>query len=101
MKKIFWMALLTGWYGTGCLHAQILASFRLSPNATSGYGYSDAGWTNVHGDPLSGVRTATANGITISSVSTANWVSDNSACAEDGEGASGGTFFPVHIFNCH
>ncbi len=101
MKKIGLTLLVMNLLMIGELQSQILASFSLSQNATSGYGYSDAGWTNVHGDPFSGVRTATANGITISSVSTANWVSDESLCAEDGTGVSGGTFFPTHIFACH
>jgi hypothetical protein len=101
MKKIGLALLVMNLFVIGKLRSQILASFSLSQNATSGYGYSDAGWTNVHGDPLSGVRTATANGITISSVSTTNWVSDNSACAEDGVGSSPGVFFPTHILACH
>jgi hypothetical protein len=101
MKKIGWMLLMINGVMISQLRSQTLASFSLSQNATSGYGYSDAGWTNVHGDPLSGVRTATANGITISSVSTANWVSNGGACAEDGVGSSPGVFFPTHILACH
>jgi Bacterial Ig domain len=101
MKKIGLAFLVMNLSIIGKLRSQILASFSFSQQATSGYGYSDAGWTNVHGDPLTAVRTATANGITISSVSTANWVSDESICAEDGTGVSSGTFFPVHILADH
>lgn len=82
-------------------NAQVLASFSFSQNSTAGYGWSDAGWTNVFGDPYTGVRSATANGITISSISTSNWVTNNSACAEDAISVSGQTYFPEHIMRCH
>ncbi|MBS1663441.1 MAG: hypothetical protein JST68_20530 [Bacteroidetes bacterium] len=100
LKRIFTVMLLLIVLD-GRLDAQVLASFSFSQNSTAGYGWSDAGWTNVFGDPFTGVRTATANGITISSISTSNWVTNNGACAEDAVGATGGTFFPDHILRCH
>jgi hypothetical protein len=54
-----------------------------------------SGWTNIAGDPALGVQTATAGGVTVSSVSTANWSPNSSGnSAFDGYGAYPGTYFP-------
>jgi hypothetical protein len=101
MKKACWGLLVINIATMGELKSQTLASFSFSLNETSTFGWSDPGWTNVYGDPLTAVRSAKAGGITISSVSTANWVSANSACAEDCVAISWGTYFPGHILQCH
>jgi hypothetical protein len=76
------------------LRAQI-ASF----NFSSGSNFV-AGWTNLGGDPAQGVQTATTGGITISSVSTANWSpNSNDNCALDGWGKYPGTYFPNAVMN--
>jgi Bacterial Ig domain len=76
----------------GQLQAQIAAfNFSGSSNTVSG-------WTNVVGDPALGVQTATAGGITISTVSTANWSPNGSGnCALNGWGYSSGTYFPSQV----
>jgi len=54
-----------------------------------------SGWTNMPGDPAISVQTATAGGITISSVSTANWSpNSNGNSAYNGAGDYPGTYFP-------
>ena len=59
---------------------------------------SISGWTNVKGDPGKGVRTATASGITVSSVATGNWAPDgNGNCAYDGGGTTTAGFFPAGV----
>jgi hypothetical protein len=71
------------------LRAQI-ASFNFSSGSNV-----VSGWTNLPGDPALGVQTATAGGITISSVSTANWSpNSNGNCALNGWGKYPGTYFP-------
>jgi hypothetical protein len=61
------------------LRAQI-ASFNFSSGSNV-----VSGWTNLPGDPAQGVQTATVGGITINSVSTANWSpNSNDNCALDG-----------------
>ena len=76
-----------------------IASFSFSLNSTSAsYGWNDPGWTNVYGDPYTGVRTATAGGITITSINVLNWSTNtNNTCASDLMGASGGTYFPANV----
>jgi hypothetical protein len=57
-----------------------------------------SGWTNISGDPHTGVRTATAGGITLSSVSVSNWSPNSSGnCAYNSGGAASGTYFPAVI----
>jgi len=72
------------------LYAQIASfSFSNTPEAPV------TGWTNVPGNPYSSVLTATANGITVSSVSTTHWMpNDASSCSFDYLGASPATYFP-------
>jgi hypothetical protein len=94
MKKGYWILLLTIICTTSHLQAQI-ASFNFSATANV-----VTGWTNVAGDPYSGAQTATAGGITISSVSPANWSpNSNNNCAINGFGASSGTYFPAAVMS--
>jgi hypothetical protein len=54
-----------------------------------------SGWTNLTGDPHSGAQTATANGITISSISASNWVPNGvPSNIYDYGGDTGATYFP-------
>ena len=70
-----------------------LASFNFSSGTNS-----VSGWTNLGGDPAHGVQTATAGGITISSVSTSNWSPNSeSDCAINGYGETSGTYFPSAV----
>lgn len=93
MKKLFWIVIIIGSFGISRLNAQT-ASFNFSLGAQT-----VSGWTNVAGDPSTGVRTATdaATGIHISSVATGNWAAYNGGAAFDGGGQSGGTFFPSAV----
>ena len=59
-----------------------------------------SGWTNIPGDPYTGVRTATAGGITISTISTGNWAPNSVPSAEyDFGGASPGVYFPDAVMS--
>src|SRR5580658_4791584 len=58
-----------------------------------------SGWTNVAGDPSAAVLTASAGGITISSVSTANWSPTNTGSALDGYGGYPCTYFPNSVMH--
>lgn len=79
------------------LKAQVSASFNFTAASVS-----VSGWTNVSGDPSVSVRTATSpSGISISSVSTANWSSNSGTAAYNGGGMSGGTFFPAAVMVNH
>ncbi|HEY4064195.1 MAG TPA: Ig-like domain-containing protein [Puia sp.] len=97
MKRALWMFLLIG--GFQAAQAQT-ASFNFSEAAQS-----VSGWTNVFGNPATGVRTATASsGITITSVSTSNWVPYTSGdAASDGGGETTGSsfFFPAAVILNH
>jgi hypothetical protein len=76
----------------GQVQAQI-ASFNFS--ATSN---TVSGWTNIAGDPHAGVQTATAGGITLSSVSVSNWSPNSSGnCAYNYGGPSSTTYFPTLV----
>ena len=70
------------------------ASFSFSATAES---YT--GFTNVTGDPSTGVRTATVNGITVSSVATANWSPYDGISAQNGNGFYPGTYFPAAVMS--
>ncbi len=74
------------------VQAQIAAfNFSASSNSVSG-------WTNVAGDPALGVQTATAGGITLSSVSVANWSPNGSGnSAYNYGGPSSATYFPTLV----
>ncbi|HXB93489.1 MAG TPA: hypothetical protein VNU72_14420, partial [Puia sp.] len=95
MKRSFWITLLLALGGFNGVMAQS-ASFNFSQGSQS-----VSGWTNVAGDPSVAVRNVTApSGITISSVSTTNWV-PFSNCSYDGGGQPGGTFFPAAVMANH
>jgi hypothetical protein len=101
MRKSLWIfaTLLFGYAGK--LQAQI-ASFSLSVNSTAVNGTGVSGWTNVFGDPHLQILSGTAGGITLTSISTSNWVTDASGiCAEDAAAPSGGTFFPSNVLRNH
>src|ERR1700743_2848964 len=88
MKKSFWVMTLL--MGAACPAFSQLASFNFTAGALP-----VSGWTNVAGDPSTGVRTATdPSGIGISSVSTANWSQTTGGiCAYNGNGAYPGVYF--------
>jgi hypothetical protein len=74
------------------VHAQIASfNFSASSNVVSG-------WTNVAGDPALAVQTATAGGITLSSVSVSNWSPNgNGNSAYNYGGPSSATYFPTVV----
>ncbi|HTI94745.1 MAG TPA: hypothetical protein VL727_29340, partial [Puia sp.] len=89
MKKLLWVFAVLLFGCAGKLQAQSSASFNFSAGAQV-----ISGWTNVSGDPSTGVRSATSNGITVSSVATANWAPlAGTGAAFDNIGSAGGTFF--------
>jgi hypothetical protein len=96
MTKFFLVAgyaMLISLVSSTQLQAQIV-SFSFSAAAAS-----TSGWTNVAGDPATAVRQATAGGITISSIATANWQANQSGLAAvNGVGAGGG-FFPANVMS--
>jgi hypothetical protein len=94
MKKIN-LLLLTLVVGVVRLEAQTV-SFNFSAAAQS-----VSGWVNVAGDPSTGVRTVTANGITLSSVATANWSPYSGVSAQNGNGYYPGTYFPAGVMSCN
>ena len=94
MRKVYWILLLTAICATSQLQAQI-ASFNFSAAAVS-----VTGWTNLHGNPAAAVITATAGGITVSSIAATNWhpyTTDSSAY--NGLGAYPGTYFPATVMS--
>jgi len=94
MKKNYWILLLTAICATSQLQAQI-ASFNFSATAVS-----VSGWTNVYGNPAGsgGPITATAGGITVSSVNATNWSpNSSSSSAYNNGGAASGTYFPAAV----
>src|SRR5207344_1128813 len=74
--------------GTGGSPSPGSANFNFSNSAVS-----ISGWANMHGSPGSGVVTATMNGITLSSVATANWAALNGTTSYDGNGMSNTGYF--------
>jgi hypothetical protein len=81
--------LLVMWGGSA--GAQIV-SFNFSATSTTW-----PGWMNVAGDPSQAVQTATANGVTISTVATANWSPYAGISAQNGSGFFPGTYFPARV----
>lgn len=65
---------------------------------TAGVG-SVTGWTDLNGNAADSVITATAGGITISSVAAANWSPYAGTCAIDGYGAYPGVYFPPGVMS--
>jgi hypothetical protein len=93
LKRVFPL-LLAGFLGLdGQLSAQT-ASFNFSASAIS-----VSGWVNVSGDPSTGVRSVTANGITISSVARANWSPYSGISAQNGNGFYPGRYFPSQVMS--
>ncbi|HLZ15574.1 MAG TPA: Ig-like domain-containing protein [Cyclobacteriaceae bacterium] len=95
MKRILWIFCLL--VGACRLYAQPSAAFYFTRAPFSTLGYQDTnipGWNNVYGDPSQSVVTATdaSTGITISSISTSNWFSNNGACSVDHAGTGSETF---------
>lgn len=72
---------------SGTVSASTVTGFMFSKTAQT----TPAGFTNAAGDPHAGVVTATANGITVSSVATANWSGYTNISAFDGNGVTGST----------
>ncbi|MBN8853552.1 MAG: hypothetical protein J0H07_16965 [Sphingobacteriales bacterium] len=63
---------------------------------------SVSGWTNVSGNPVATVCTATSSsGISISSVSTANWSGLSGNASYNGGGMTNGTFLPAGVMVNH
>jgi Bacterial Ig domain len=95
MKRALWIALLISLGVTSRLQAQIV-SFNLSDNPAT-----VSGWVNVAGDPSYDVLTVTdpTSHITITTVSTSNWVQWDSSCANDGCGDWPGTYFPSQVWS--
>ena len=93
MKRLFWILILIGSATQGM--AQI-GSFTFSPTQET-----TSGFTSIYGDPHLAVRTGTANGISITTVSTANWSpSSSSGCAAGGVGAYPTYYMPA-MANCY
>jgi hypothetical protein len=72
-----------------------IASFNFSATAVP-----VTGWTNVYGNPAGsgGPITATAGGITVSSVNATNWSpNSSSSSAYNNGGAASGTYFPAGV----
>jgi Bacterial Ig domain len=93
MKRLFGILILLG----SAAHsvAQIV-SFSFSPSQET-----ITGFTSVYGDPHVSVRTGTANGITITTVSTSNWSpSSSDGCAASGIGAYP-TYYMPGMANCY
>jgi hypothetical protein len=89
-RWVLGLALATG-LGTG--QAQTV-SFNLSKTSSTW-----PGWVNVAGDPSVAVQTVTANGITLSSVATANWSPYDGYSAQNGSGYYPGYYFPARIMS--
>jgi hypothetical protein len=60
---------------------------------------SVSGWVNAAGDPSTGVRSVTANGITVSSVAPANWSPYSGISAQNGNGKYPGHYFPSAVMS--
>ena len=79
--------------GVGASRAQTV-SFNLSATSSTW-----PGWTNVAGDPSVAVQSVTANGITLSSVATANWSPYSGYSAQNGSGYYPGYYFPPRVMS--
>lgn len=91
MKISLLLPLLLALGGLNSATAQ-LASFSFGGPSTV------SGWTNLSGDPYSAAQTATVSGITISSISPANWAPNSvPSCEYNFGGASSGVYFPANV----
>ena len=70
----------------------VLARFNFNESAQS-----VPGWTDVSGNPHTAVRSATSNGITVSSLSTSEWGAFSSITAHNTNGEAGGTYFNATV----
>src|SRR5712672_2443845 len=91
MKKLLWVFAALMIVHAGKVQAQI-ASFNFSAT-TAGV----TNWTNVVGNPSRQVVSATASGLTISSVATANWAPRDTLSSANGIGVWPGTYFPPDV----
>lgn len=92
LKRLYIIVILLVYCNSG-VNAQI-ASFNFSATPVS-----VTGWTNLSGNPAAAVVTATANGITVSSVGAGNWAGNSGISAKNGNGASSGTYFPAAVMS--
>lgn len=77
----------------GPSEGELLASFNFNETAQS-----VSGWTDVSGNPHTGVRTATGtNGVSVSSLATGEWGAFASITAHNSNGEAGGTYFPSTV----
>src|SRR5579872_4181736 len=100
MKQLLVLLLLVAAFGRVNAQVQPLVNFQFTLNPTGWEGGPVTGWINVQGDPSQGIITVTdpVSHITISSVSTSNWYSNDGGCAADRFGDSvGPTYFPPLI----
>jgi hypothetical protein len=88
-----WVLALVLAMGVGAAQAQTV-SFNFSATSSTW-----PGWVNVAGDPSVAVQTATANGITLSSVATANWSPYDGYSAQNGSGWYPGSYFPARVMS--
>jgi len=93
MRRLYIIVTLSIFFNSG-INAQIASfNFSAAPVAVTG-------WTNLSGNPAAAIVTATANGVTVSSVAAANWspyTTDSSAY--NGLGAYPGTYFPANVMS--
>jgi hypothetical protein len=87
MKRLLWVFATLLFAHAGNLHAQTARfNFSLNPAPVTN-------WTNISGDPATGIRSGSSSGITVSSIAKTNWAAFNQVCAANGGGVSNGTFF--------
>jgi hypothetical protein len=100
MKQVLILSLLVITFVSARAQTQPLVNFQFTLNPTAWEGGPVSGWINVQGDPSQSVITVTdpTSHITISSVATTNWYSDDGTAAQDRVGDSiGSTYFPALI----
>lgn len=93
LKQIFVTTLIL-FMLAGHLNAQVLASFSFSKTPVS-----VSGWTNIAGNPSRQVLTATAGGLTLTSVNTANWAPRDTTSSANNFGDWPGVFFPPDVMS--
>jgi len=97
LRRIVFLACLVSMGGMMHVRAQVSANFNFTAGAVS-----VSGWTNVSGNPAAAVCTATSSsGISVSSVSTANWSGLGGNCSYNGGGMTNGTFLPASVMVNH
>jgi len=97
LQRILFLACLVSSCGITGVQAQVSAKFNFTAAPVS-----VSGWTNVSGNPVATVCTATSSsGISISSVSTANWSGLSGNASYNGGGMTNGTFLPAGVMVNH